>query len=121
MVAFHASLSGFCPPQGQHYRTYELAKNADPEKEEEEEFQAAIAVHPVSDMTLMYRLHKHFSRIQLERAYQEIQELQVCGKGNLQKLLSKQISFSFNFVIEGYCFYLYMTISQTRVNPVSQT
>lgn len=63
MVAFHASLSGFCPPQGQHYRTYELAKNADPEKEEEEEFQAAIAVHPVSDMTLMYRLHKHFSRI----------------------------------------------------------
>lgn len=121
MVAFHASLSGFCPPQGQHYRTYELAKNADPEKEEEEEFQAAIAVHPVSDMTLMYRLHKHFSRIQLERAYQEIQELQVCGKGNLQKLLSKQISFSFNFVMEGYCFYLYMTISQTRDNPVSQT
>jgi len=65
-------------------------------------------------MTLMYRLHKHFSRIQLERAYQEIQELQVCGKGNLQKLLSKQISFSFSFVIEGYCFYLYMTISQTQ-------
>uniref|UniRef100_A0A8C9F6M6 Hexosyltransferase n=1 Tax=Pavo cristatus TaxID=9049 RepID=A0A8C9F6M6_PAVCR len=63
--------------QGQHYHTYELAKNADPEKEEEEEFQAAIAVHPVSDMTLMYRLHKHFSRIQLERAYQEIQELQM--------------------------------------------
>ncbi|XP_031469695.1 chondroitin sulfate glucuronyltransferase [Phasianus colchicus] len=63
--------------QGQYYHTYELAKNADPEKEEEEEFQAAIAVHPVSDMSLMYRLHKHFSRIQLERAYQEIQELQM--------------------------------------------
>ncbi|KAF1539934.1 Chondroitin sulfate glucuronyltransferase, partial [Eudyptula albosignata] len=63
--------------QGQHYHTYELAKNTEPEKEEEEEFQAAFAVHPVSDMTLMYRLHKHFSRIQLDRAYQEIQDLQM--------------------------------------------
>ncbi|KAM6411300.1 chondroitin sulfate glucuronyltransferase [Pluvialis apricaria] len=63
--------------QGQHYHTYELAKNTEPEKEEEEEFQAALAVHPVSDMTLMYRLHKHFSRIQLDRAYQEIQDLQM--------------------------------------------
>ncbi|NXL67958.1 CHPF2 glucuronyltransferase, partial [Chordeiles acutipennis] len=63
--------------QGQHYHTYELAKNTEPEKEEEEEFQAALAVHPVSDMTLMYRLHKHFSRIQLNRAYQEIQDLQM--------------------------------------------
>ncbi|NXX98385.1 CHPF2 glucuronyltransferase, partial [Centropus bengalensis] len=63
--------------QGQHYRTYELAKNTEPEKEEEEEFQAALAVHPVSDVTLMYRLHKRFSRIQLDRAYQEIQDLQM--------------------------------------------
>uniref|UniRef100_A0A8D2MC08 Hexosyltransferase n=1 Tax=Zonotrichia albicollis TaxID=44394 RepID=A0A8D2MC08_ZONAL len=63
--------------QGQHYRTYELAKNTEPEKEEEEDFQAALAVHPVSDMTLMYRLHKQFSRIQLDRVYQEIQDLQM--------------------------------------------
>ncbi|NXR09771.1 CHPF2 glucuronyltransferase, partial [Semnornis frantzii] len=63
--------------QGQHYHTYELAKNTEPEKEEEEEFQAALSVHPVSDMTLMYRLHKRFSRIQLDRAYQEIQDLQM--------------------------------------------
>ncbi|KAF4796633.1 Chondroitin sulfate glucuronyltransferase [Turdus rufiventris] len=63
--------------QGQHYHTYELAKNTEPEKEEEEEFQAALAVHPVSDMTLMYRLHKQFSRIQLDRVYQEIQDLQM--------------------------------------------
>ncbi|NXP54390.1 CHPF2 glucuronyltransferase, partial [Heliornis fulica] len=63
--------------QGQHYHTYELAKNTEPEKEEVVEFQAALAVHPVSDVTLMYRLHKHFSRIQLDRAYQEIQELQM--------------------------------------------
>uniref|UniRef100_H0YP45 Hexosyltransferase n=1 Tax=Taeniopygia guttata TaxID=59729 RepID=H0YP45_TAEGU len=63
--------------QGQHYHTYELAKNTELEKEEEEDFQAALAVHPVSDMTLMYRLHKQFSRIQLDRVYQEIQDLQM--------------------------------------------
>ncbi|XP_019363531.1 PREDICTED: chondroitin sulfate glucuronyltransferase [Gavialis gangeticus] len=63
--------------QGQHYRSYELAKNADPEKEQGASFQAALAVHPVSDVTLMYRLHKHFSRIQLDRAYQEIEQLQM--------------------------------------------
>ncbi|XP_014116176.1 PREDICTED: chondroitin sulfate glucuronyltransferase isoform X2 [Pseudopodoces humilis] len=63
--------------QGQHYHTYELAKNTELEKEEEEEFQTALAVHPVSDMTLMYRLHKQFSRIQLDRVYQEIQDLQM--------------------------------------------
>uniref|UniRef100_A0A8D0HAW3 Hexosyltransferase n=1 Tax=Sphenodon punctatus TaxID=8508 RepID=A0A8D0HAW3_SPHPU len=62
--------------QGQHYHSYQLAKNADPEKEEGEEFQAAIAVHPVSEGTLMYRLHKRFSRLQLDRAYLEIQQLQ---------------------------------------------
>ncbi|KAM6281454.1 chondroitin sulfate glucuronyltransferase [Porphyrio hochstetteri] len=63
--------------QGQHYHTFELAKNTEPEKEQEGGFQAALAVHPVPDITLMYRLHKHFSRIQLERTYQEIQELQL--------------------------------------------
>ncbi|XP_030402436.1 chondroitin sulfate glucuronyltransferase isoform X2 [Gopherus evgoodei] len=63
--------------QGQHYYSYELAKNADLEKEESEDFQAALTVHPVSEGTLMYRLHKHFSRIQLDRAYQEIQQLQM--------------------------------------------
>lgn len=88
-LEFHASLSGFCLLQGQHYHTYELAKNTEPEKEEEEEFQAALAVHPVSDMTLMYRLHKQFSRIQLDRVYQEIQDLQVCGEGYLQKQLDQ--------------------------------
>ncbi|KFV12503.1 Chondroitin sulfate glucuronyltransferase, partial [Pterocles gutturalis] len=76
-LEFPTRLSGSCPFQGQHYHSYELAKNTEPEKEEEEEFRAALAVHPVSDMTLMYRLHKHFSRIQLDRAYQEIQDLQM--------------------------------------------
>lgn len=92
-LKFHASLSGFCLLQGQHYHTYELAKNTELEKEEDEDFQAALAVHPVSDMTLMYRLHKQFSRIQLDRVYQEIQDLQVCGEGYLQKLLDQMEDF----------------------------
>ncbi|XP_033021428.1 chondroitin sulfate glucuronyltransferase [Lacerta agilis] len=62
--------------QGQNYLSYELAKNADPEKEEGEEFWGAIAVHPVTEPTLMYRLHKRFSRMKLEQTYQEIEELQ---------------------------------------------
>uniref|UniRef100_A0A8D2J289 Hexosyltransferase n=1 Tax=Varanus komodoensis TaxID=61221 RepID=A0A8D2J289_VARKO len=63
--------------QGQHYRSYELAKNVDPEKEEGEAFWGAIAMHPVSEATLMYRLHRKFSRIQLERTNQEIVRLQI--------------------------------------------
>lgn len=34
-------------------------------------------MHPVSEGTLMYRLHKRFSALELERAYSEIEQLQV--------------------------------------------
>ena len=51
----------------------------EPEKEEGEAFRGAITVHPVAEPTLMYRLHKRYSRIQLERAYEEIERLQVGG------------------------------------------
>ncbi|KAL8164762.1 UNVERIFIED_CONTAM: Chondroitin sulfate glucuronyltransferase [Gekko kuhli] len=72
--------------QGQLYLTYELAKNADPEKEEGQGFWGAVAVHPVTEASLMYRLHKRFSRIQLEKTYQEIEQLQVQIR-NLSSLL----------------------------------
>lgn len=62
--------------QGQQYRSFELAKNRDPEKEGSSAFLSAFAVHPVSDGTLMYRLHKRFSALELERAYSEIEQLQ---------------------------------------------
>ncbi|XP_020655867.3 chondroitin sulfate glucuronyltransferase [Pogona vitticeps] len=62
--------------QGQRFLSYELAKNVEPEKEEGEAFRGAITVHPVAEPTLMYRLHKRYSRIQLERAYEEIERLQ---------------------------------------------
>ncbi|XP_032954774.1 chondroitin sulfate glucuronyltransferase isoform X2 [Rhinolophus ferrumequinum] len=65
--------------QGQHYRSFELAKNRDPEKEGSPAFLSAFAVHPVSEGTLMYRLHKRFSALELERAYSEIEQLQVLG------------------------------------------
>lgn len=66
--------------QGQHYRSFELAKNRDPEKEGSSAFLSAFAVHPVSEATLMYRLHKRFSALELERAYSEIEQLQVSGE-----------------------------------------
>lgn len=59
--------------QGQHFVSYELAKNANPEMEV---FGGAMTVHPVTEAALMYRLHKRFSRVQLDRTYQEIEELQ---------------------------------------------
>lgn len=34
-------------------------------------------MHPVSEGALMYRLHKRFSALELERAYSEIEQLQV--------------------------------------------
>ena len=65
------------PFQGVRYRYFELGKNADPEKENDPRFKNAFTAHPVLDPVQMYRLHKHFAKIELERAYDEIQQLQV--------------------------------------------
>ncbi|XP_043923506.1 chondroitin sulfate glucuronyltransferase [Protopterus annectens] len=59
------------------YQYHELRKNADPDKEDSLQFINAMAVHPVRDSVLMYRLHKRFSEIELERAYNEIEQLQI--------------------------------------------
>lgn len=71
------ALIGLMVLQGQQYRSFELAKNRDPETERSSAFLSAFAVHPVSEGTLMYRLHKRFSALELERAYSEIEQLQV--------------------------------------------
>ncbi|XP_039609164.1 chondroitin sulfate glucuronyltransferase [Polypterus senegalus] len=63
--------------QEMQYRYFELGKNSDPEREDSPEFKNAFTVHPVSDPTLMYRLHKRFSEIELERTYLQISQLQV--------------------------------------------
>ncbi|XP_072324660.1 chondroitin sulfate glucuronyltransferase-like [Scyliorhinus torazame] len=68
-----------------HYHSFQLGKNTDPDKEDSGEFKRAAAVHLVSDPMLMYRLHRRFSEIELERTYREIRKLQVEIK-NLSKL-----------------------------------
>lgn len=62
--------------EGLHYHHYELAKNSDPSKEQSEEFKKALTVHPVSDPEQMYRLHRFFTEIELQKTYDEIAKLQ---------------------------------------------
>lgn len=59
-----------------HYHHYELGKNSDPGKEPSEEFKKALTVHPVSDPEQMYRLHRFFTEIELQKTYDEIAKLQ---------------------------------------------
>lgn len=63
--------------QGQKYYYYEMGKNSDPSKEDNVQFNNALTVHPVSDPEQMYRLHKHFTEIELQKTYEEIEKLQV--------------------------------------------
>ncbi|KAL4608985.1 chondroitin sulfate synthase 2-like [Arapaima gigas] len=62
--------------EGLQYHHFETGQNADPSKEESERFQNAIAVHPVSNPEQMYRLHKRFTELELQRTYDEIEKLQ---------------------------------------------
>ncbi|KAJ3591735.1 hypothetical protein NHX12_006867 [Muraenolepis orangiensis] len=62
--------------EGLKYYHYKLDKNSDPYKEGSEEFQNALSVHPVSDPEQMYRLHKHFTELELQTTYNEITKLQ---------------------------------------------
>lgn len=72
----NASASCFCP-QGRRYHRFELGKNSDPSKEPSQQLTAALTVHPVSDPEQMYRLHRFFTEIELQKAYGEIVRLQV--------------------------------------------
>ncbi|XP_026127832.1 chondroitin sulfate synthase 2 [Carassius auratus] len=62
--------------EGQKYYYYEMGKNTDPSKEDNVQFMNALTVHPVSDPEQMYRLHKHFTEIELQKTYEEIRKLQ---------------------------------------------
>ncbi|XP_056611567.1 chondroitin sulfate synthase 2 [Triplophysa dalaica] len=62
--------------EGRKYYYYEMGKNSDPSKEDNEQFKNALTVHPVSDPEQMYRLHKHFAQIELQETYKEIEKLQ---------------------------------------------
>lgn len=63
--------------QGLEYHHYELEKNSDLSKEQNEQFKQALTVHPVSDPEQMYQLHRYFSEIELQKTYDEIAKLQV--------------------------------------------
>lgn len=63
--------------QGLLYQYFELGKNVNPEHETDLRFQSAFTVHPVLDPVQMYRLHKYFAQVELERTYLEIEQLQV--------------------------------------------
>lgn len=67
----------FVSSQGLQYHRYELGKNSDPSKEQSEHFKKALTVHPVSDPEQMYRLHRYFTEIELQKTYDEIAKLQV--------------------------------------------
>lgn len=62
--------------EGLQYHHYELGKNSDLSKEQSDEFKKALTVHPVSDPEQMYRLHRHFTEIELQKTYDEIAKLQ---------------------------------------------
>ncbi|XP_070694555.1 chondroitin sulfate synthase 2-like [Pempheris klunzingeri] len=62
--------------EGLQYHHYELGKNSDPSKEQSEDFKKALTVHPVSDPEHMYRLHRYFTEIELQKTYDEIAKLQ---------------------------------------------
>lgn len=62
--------------QGVHYSYLELSPG-EPVQERDPRFRSALTAHPVRDPVHMYQLHKAFARAELERTYQEIQELQV--------------------------------------------
>ncbi|XP_035030697.1 chondroitin sulfate synthase 2 [Hippoglossus stenolepis] len=62
--------------EGRQYQHYELGKNSDPSKEQNEHFKNALTVHPVSDPEQMYRLHRYFTEIELQKTYDEIAKLQ---------------------------------------------
>lgn len=63
--------------EGLRYQYFELGKNTDPEKESDPQFNTALTVHPMLDPLQMYKLHRHFAHVELERTYQEIQQLQL--------------------------------------------
>ncbi|KAB0399310.1 hypothetical protein E2I00_003130 [Balaenoptera physalus] len=61
--------------EGVHYSYLELSPG-EPVQEGDPRFRSALTAHPVRDPVHMYQLHKAFARAELERTYQEIQELQ---------------------------------------------
>lgn len=62
--------------EGLNYNYFSLENNMDLLTVETDGFQNALTVYPVTSAELIYRLHKQFSQIELQRTYEEIEKLQ---------------------------------------------
>ncbi|XP_028810141.1 chondroitin sulfate synthase 2-like [Denticeps clupeoides] len=62
--------------QGLQYQHFVMEPGFEISQEVSKSFQNALTVHPVSSPELMYRLHKHFTEIELQRTYNDIKTLQ---------------------------------------------
>ncbi|XP_016364472.1 chondroitin sulfate synthase 2-like [Sinocyclocheilus rhinocerous] len=62
--------------EGLNYNYLTMENNMDLPRMENDGFQNALTVHPVTSAEFMYRLHKHFTEIELQKTYEEIEKLQ---------------------------------------------
>lgn len=59
------------------FHSFNIEKNdLDVEKETSDDFTTALTVANVKDPMLMYKLHKRFSQIEIDKTYKEIEEIQ---------------------------------------------
>ncbi|XP_048868696.1 chondroitin sulfate synthase 2 isoform X2 [Brienomyrus brachyistius] len=75
-IVNHLKINCVDEHEGLAYYHYKMGKKLDLNIWDNLHFKNIIAVHPVSDPELMYRLHKMFTEIELQRTYQEIEKLQ---------------------------------------------
>lgn len=62
------------------YNTFDLEStqgNFNPEVENSVEFKHAVTVSGVETPEMMFLLHKRFSQIEIDKAYREIEDIQV--------------------------------------------
>lgn len=61
---------------GLQYKDFVLEKGFDLSRETSGAFRNSLSVHPVTKPEQMYQLHKHFTEIELQTTYEEIEKLQ---------------------------------------------
>ncbi|XP_030638164.1 chondroitin sulfate synthase 2 [Chanos chanos] len=62
--------------EGLQFNHFKIEPSVDVSQEGSRDFQDALTVYPVTSPEQMYRLHKRFTHIELQRTYREIEKLQ---------------------------------------------
>nr|XP_023663188.1 chondroitin sulfate synthase 2-like [Paramormyrops kingsleyae] len=75
-IVNHVKINCVDEHEGLKYYHYKMGKKLDLNIWDNLHLKNIIAVHPISDPELMYKLHKMFTEIELQRTYQEIEKLQ---------------------------------------------